>query len=115
MPTLKELFGFAALGMEAVGVATIVLGSVYIVARLLWRRDDRDRYGGFRRNLGRAIVLGLEFLIAGDIIRTVAVAHTLESVAVLGIIVLIRTFLSITLEFGIEGPSRWRRPARAKG
>lgn len=78
MQTPKEPFGFAALAMEAVGVATIVLGSVYVVAHLLWRRDDRDRYGGFRRNPGRAIILGLEFLIAGDSIRTVAVAPALQ-------------------------------------
>src|SRR6266540_4279201 len=60
---------------------------------------------------GRAILLGLEFLIAGDIIRTVVVAPTLQNVVVLGMIVLIRTFLSLSLQLEIEGKLPWRRQA----
>lgn len=114
METLKELFAVAALAMETIGVTTIVLGSAYVVARLLWRRIDHNRYSVFRRDLGRAIILGLEFLIAGDIIRTVAVSHTIESVGVLAVIVLIRTFLSIALGFEIEGRWSWKRAAARK-
>ena len=57
---------------------------------------------------GRSIILGLEFLIAGDIIRTVVVADTLENVAILGLIILMRTFLSITLHLEIEGRWPWQ-------
>jgi uncharacterized membrane protein len=59
--------------------------------------------------VGRAILLGLEFLIAGDIIRTVVVAPTLQNVVVLGLIVLIRTFLSLSLQLEIEGKLPWQR------
>jgi len=64
-----------------------------------------EAYQAFRSDVGRAIILGLEFLIAGDIIRTVTVTQTLESMGVLVVIVLIRSFLTVTLELEIEG--RW--------
>ena len=63
----------------------------------------------YRQDIGRAILLGLEFLIAGDIIRTVVVAPTIQNVLVLGLIVLIRTFLSMSLQLEIEGKLPWRR------
>ena len=66
-------------------------------------------YSSFRQDIGRAILLGLEFLIAGDIIRTVVVAPTIQNVLVLGLIVLIRTFLSLSLQLEIEGKLPWRR------
>jgi uncharacterized membrane protein len=65
-------------------------------------------YRTYRQQLGRSIILGLEFLIAGDIIRTVVVADTLENVAVLGIIILIRSFLSVTLHLEVEGRWPWQ-------
>lgn len=112
MDLLKELFRIAAISMETVGVLTIVVGcgveSVQFVLR--WRRQPAAAgYDDLRRGLGKAIILGLEFLIAGDIIRTVAVSHSVESVAVLGVIVLIRAFLSFTLESGIEGRWPWSK------
>jgi len=114
MQALKELFGIAALVMETIGVATILLGSVAVTVRfLVFARAAADRYGGYRRALGKTIILGLEFLIAGDIIRTVAVSHSLESVAVLAVIVLIRTFLSFALGYEIEG--RWPWALRRRG
>ena len=66
-------------------------------------------YDTFRRQLGRSIILGLEFLIAGDIIRTVIVADTLTNVTILGLIILIRTFLSFTLHFEVEGRWPWQQ------
>ena len=63
---------------------------------------------------GRSIILGLEFLIAGDIIRTVVVADTLENVAVLGLIILIRTFLSVTLHLEVEGRWPWQAEIQNK-
>lgn len=67
----------------------------------------------FRQNIGRAILLGLEFLVAGDIIRTVVVSPTMDNVEVLGLIVLIRTFLSMSLQLELEGRWPWQR--RAEG
>jgi uncharacterized membrane protein len=65
-------------------------------------------YKDFRRNLGRSILLGLEFMIAGDMIRTVVVSATLENIAALALIILIRTFLGITLHLEVEGRWPWQ-------
>lgn len=97
--------------IEAAGVAVIMLGfmhaSAYYVHNLL-RMDADAAFVAYRRQLARALILGLEFLIAGDIIRTVVVESTLQSVAVLGLIVLIRTFLSIALHLEVEGRWPWQ-------
>ena len=74
------------------------------------RRADGGAYDFFRRRMGRAILLGLEFLVAADIIRTVAVAPNAQSVAVLAGIVLIRTFLSFSLQLEMTGAWPWQRP-----
>ncbi len=104
--------------IDAVGVAVIVGGAVIATAEtFLRKRDDRGGvYETFRRRLGRSILLGLEFLVGADIIRTVAVTPTLESVAVLAGIVAIRTFLSFSLEVEMTGKWPWqrRRPAEAQ-
>lgn len=68
----------------------------------------------YRQSLGRAILLGLEFLVAGDIIRTVVVTPTVTNVAVLALIVLVRTFLSMALELELEGRWPWQRAAAAQ-
>ncbi len=82
-------------------------------ARLVLHRAQRtgNYYSLYRQDVGRAILLGLEFLIAGDLIRTVVVAPTMQNVVVLGLIVLIRTFLSLSLQLEIEGKLPWRREA----
>jgi uncharacterized membrane protein len=72
-------------------------------------------YRSYRRQLGRSIILGLEFLIAGDIIRTVVVADTLANVAVLGLIILIRSFLSVTLFLEVEGRWPWQQAGQREG
>ena len=79
------------------------------MARLSQRQHRSDAYQLYRQNLGRAILLGLEFLVAGDIIRTVAVSPTFRSLGVLAGIVLIRTFLSMALQLEIEGRWPWQR------
>lgn len=98
-------------GIDAAGVVVIVLGGLAATAvagtRLVAR--DVDTYRRYRQQLGRSILLGLELLVAADIIRTVAVTPTLTSVAVLAGIVLIRTFLSFSLEVEIDGVPPWRR------
>ena len=97
--------------VDGVGVAAIVVGA--IVAAVLTLRGARtssdDTYPAFRRRLGRAILLGLELLVAADIIRTVAVTPTFQSAGVLAIIVAIRTFLSFSLEVELEHRWPWSR------
>lgn len=99
--------------VEIIGILIILAGALLATGRFLLRRggDGRDRIAGFRSDLGRGILLGLEFLVAGDIINTVAIEPTLNSVAVLAGIVLIRTFLSWSLEVEIEGRWPWQRAA----
>jgi uncharacterized membrane protein len=98
--------------VDAAGVAIIVVGAgiaaVSATARLA--RHDIKTYRRFRQQLGQAILLGLELLVAGDIIRTVAGSPTLLNIAVLGIIVLIRTFLSFSLEVELTGRWPWQGP-----
>lgn len=84
----------------------------FIIVWLLKRKDIDNAYVGYRQNLGRVILLGLEFLVAGDIIRSVAVAPSFNTIGVLGLIVLVRSFLSIELEMEIEGKWPWQRGAR---
>lgn len=101
-----------ARGFELIGVAVLVTGLVWSVAVAvrLWRgAGGRRAYQALRELFGGALLLGLEVLVAADLIRTVAVAPTLEGVAVLGLIVLIRTFLSFSLQVEIEGVPPWRR------
>ena len=94
--------------VDVVGVAAIVVG-VLIAALMSLRRlpITSDEYRFFRQRLGRAILLGLELLVAADIIRTVAVTPTFKSAGVLAIIVGIRTFLSFSLEVELEGRWPW--------
>jgi uncharacterized membrane protein len=109
---LREFVELAASGVELAGVALIVGGLVAASVRYAMPRgDDASRYERYRRDLGRAILLGLEVLVAADIIRTVATTPTLESVAVLAAIVAIRTFLSWSLAVELEGRWPWQRAA----
>ena len=100
--------------VEAAGVAVIVLGIGWATVRYLLNLNGTRRYQAYRQGVGRAILLGLEFLVAGDIIRTVAVEPTFESLGVLAGLVAIRTFLSLSLEVEISGRWPWQdrpRPA----
>jgi uncharacterized membrane protein len=107
--------GIEAVGavIDILGVAAIVVGVVYAMldAALRGLRRVSPVYTRFRRVLGRAILLGLELLVAADIIKTVAITPTLDSVVVLAIIVLIRTFLSWSLELEISGRWPWQKRA----
>jgi uncharacterized membrane protein len=101
--------------IDAIGVAVIVLGALIAAVFTVTGRDVQGptRYESFRRQLGRSILLGLEFLVAADIIRTVAVTPTAQGVAVLAGIVLIRTFLSFSLELEITGMWPWQKKPTA--
>jgi len=103
-----ELVGKA---VDAAGVAVVVVGVAWatIVAATGLIQRRAEVYEQYRRLLGRSILLGLEFLVAGDIIRTVAIAPTFASVGVLAIIVLIRTFLSYFLERDVEEVRKQQR------
>jgi uncharacterized membrane protein len=111
MTSFKELVEFIGAGVDGVGVLLIVVGAIFATWRFLLggKAVPPISYRVYRQDLGKAILLGLEFLVAGDIIRTVAVAPTLENAIVLGIIVLIRTFLSMSLEVELEGRWPWQR------
>jgi uncharacterized membrane protein len=102
-----------ARAFEALGGAVLVVGAVwsFVLAVTVWRRTGKpgDAYTSLRRAFGGTLLLGLEILVAADLIRTVAVAPTLDNVLVLGLIVLIRTFLAVSLETEIEGVPPWRR------
>jgi uncharacterized membrane protein len=110
--SFQSVVSIAGYAIEAVGVIVIVLGVVFASLRFLIAgraKSETEAYHEYRQRLGRSIILGLEFLIAGDIIRTVVVADTLANVAVLGLIILIRTFLSMTLHLEVEGRWPWER------
>lgn len=98
--------------LELGGVAVILGGTILATAlfvRAGFRGVWREAYERYRANLGRAILLGLELLVGADIIATITAPLTLESVGLLGLIVLIRTFLSFSLETEIEGCWPWQR------
>ena len=98
--------------VDTAGVSIMVIGAVIATARFLLKSqaDALNAYRVCRQDLGRAILLGLEFLVAEDIIRTVVVHPTLDNLIVLALIVLIRTFLSITLQLEVEGHWPWQHP-----
>jgi uncharacterized membrane protein len=97
--------------IDGAGVAVLVIGALYAAGAAAVRlgRHEAGSYRRFRQQLGQAILLGLELLVAGDIVRTVAAAPTLTSVAVLAIIVVIRTFLSFSLDVELNGRWPWQK------
>lgn len=118
MERLKPVLEAAGLGMEAAGVCVIVIGAavatIAYVARMRTLGPSKA-YAAYRVGLARSILLGLELLVAGDIIRTVVVAPTLENVGLLAAIVAIRTFLSFTLELEVTGRFPWQRSVGEPG
>ncbi len=111
---LARAIEVTGLGLDVLGVAVVVLGIAVAAVKAVVGAAPHAGYTGFRQNVGRSILLGLELLVAADIVRTVAVKPTLESVAILGGIVLIRTFLSVTLEVELEGRWPWQRGGRER-
>jgi uncharacterized membrane protein len=112
---IRGLVETVGLAVDAAGVAVIV--AAIVVAAAAFGRNVRngepfdDSYRGLRQSIGRGVLLGLELLVAGDIIRTVAIAPTFAGVGVLGLIVAIRTFLSFSLEVELTGRWPWGHPA----
>ena len=114
--TFSEVMGKVTRGFETFGVAilVVVIAVAFIRAVLDLRREDAHRtYDRLRQDMGRSILLGLEVLIAAGLVRTVTIDPTLESAVFLGVIVLVRTFLSFSLEIELDGVVPWRKRAAA--
>jgi uncharacterized membrane protein len=104
---------FVQFAFEAAGVLVLVLGATYASvtygAAIVNRQPGSEGYQAVRQRLGRAILLGLEFLVAADIIRSVALDPSFASIGILGLLVVVRTFLSWSLEVEIDGVWPWQR------
>jgi len=113
---IQQLIELAAFGIEVLAVA-VILASVLVVAvsrgtmRYLFRPGTQGPYESYKLRLGKALLLGLELLVAADVVRTVTLRPTLNNVAVLGLLVFIRTFLSWSLVVEIEGRWPWQAQA----
>jgi uncharacterized membrane protein len=109
----NEFFELATRSFEVLGVLSMVLGFLFAfaLAAATWKRtgDGGRAFKALRDSLGGAILLGLELLVAADIVKTVTSAPSLTDAAVLGMIVLIRTVLSITIEIEVDGVPPWRK------
>lgn len=111
----KSIIEAIGQAIDVMGVLVIVIGLAGASARYIPRaRSHPDAFRLYRQTIGRATLLGLEFLVAGDIIRTVGVAPTLPNVLVLGLIVLVRTVLSLSIQVELEGQWPWRAGRRRK-
>ncbi|WP_329456540.1 DUF1622 domain-containing protein [Streptomyces sp. NBC_01497] len=117
--TFTEAMNRAAQVFEGVGAGVLAVGFVLslVLAVRDWKRSGRaaEGYRAMKEVFGGALLLGLEILVAADLIRTVAVAPTFKNVAVLGLIVLIRTFLSFSLQIEIDGILPWRKALGSGG
>lgn len=113
MDRFIQIIELAGSVMDGLGVLVLIVGALYSTIAFVLRKHAGadDSYFTYRKNLGKAILLGLELLVAADIIRTVAVSPTVEQVLILGLVVLIRTFLSISLQVELEGRWPWQRGA----
>jgi len=111
--TIRGAIEWAALGIEILGAIVIFAGVMRVAitrgtVRFLAKLDEPGAYDNYKHQIGRSLLLGLEFLVAADLIRTVALEPTLDNVAVLGLLVLVRTFLSWSLTVEIEGRWPWQ-------
>ncbi len=111
--TFAEVMHTIAVVFEVVVAVELVVGLVwsFVLSTVVWRRthDGAATYDALRQCFGSVLLLGLELLVAADLVRTVAVQPTLEELSALGLLVLIRTFLSFALEVEINGVPPWRR------
>ncbi len=107
----KQAADVVGTGFQVVGIAVLVIGAILasvVYLKAPRRRDTPTAYSDLRRDLGKAILVGLELLVAADIISSVAINPTFATVGVLGLIVLIRTFLSWSLEVEVNGRWPWQ-------
>lgn len=115
----EDVFNGVAVGFEAIGALTMVVGfvmSLVLAVRALRRGEGGQiAYSTLRNTLGAAILLGLEVLVAADLIRTITSKPSIEDAVILGIIVLIRTVLSMSIQIEIEGVVPWKRALLTSG
>ena len=111
MEEIKIYIEYVAKGIEIAGIITIIIGTFLALTKFIFTLQNVNprSYKILRQDLGKAILLGLEILVAGDIIGTVVTEPTMKRVLVLAIIVLIRTFLSLSIEVEIEGKFPWQK------
>ena len=117
--TIHSLIEWAALGIEVLAVAVIVAAVILLAVtrgtvRYLFRLGEEGAYERYRNQLGRGMLMGLDLLVAADLVRTVALESTLQNIAVLGLLVLVRTFLSWALVVEMEGCWPWRVKTEAR-
>jgi len=110
---IRALIEWAALGIEVLAVAVIAVAVIVVAVtggpiRYLFDTSKQGAYENYKHQLGKALLLGLELLVAADVVRTVALEPTLNNVAVLALLVVVRTFLSWSLVVEIEGRWPWR-------
>lgn len=115
---IRSAIEWAALSIEVIAVAVIATGVIRVAIRratfrYLYRTDKPGADENYKQQLGKTLLLGLEFLVAADVVRTVALEPSLNNVAILGLLVVIRTFLSWSLTVEMEG--RWPWQARTNG
>ncbi|MFD2236687.1 DUF1622 domain-containing protein [Aureimonas populi] len=104
-----DLLELAGVGVTVAGLAWASAGYVRELRGTAGDKDRKAAFRAYRANIGRAILLGLEFLVAADIIKTVAMEPTLESVGILAAVVVVRTFLSFALQVEIDGRWPWQQ------
>ena len=111
MEHIKEYIEYCAIFIEIIGVIVIVIGVLKPLAKFIFKRqhDNKRSYSQLRQELGKAILLGLEILVVADIVATIVTVPDLQKVLVLAIVVLIRTFLSFSLEMELEGKLPWKK------
>lgn len=111
MDNIKIYIDNIAKIMEAVGVLIIFFGSLYAIGKFIFLIKSKNSvsYVELRQAVGKSILLGLEVLIAADIMATIVTEPTLKSVSILGLIIIIRTFLSFSLQVELEGKFPWQR------
>lgn len=111
MENVKTLINYIAAAIEIIGCVTIFVGVLYSLAKslLFFIKNKPEPFVELRQTLGKSILLGLEILIAADIIATVVTEPSIESVSILGLIVLIRTFMSLSLQVELEGKFPWQK------
>ncbi|MFL9843299.1 DUF1622 domain-containing protein [Flavobacterium rhizosphaerae] len=111
MDDIRFYIDYVARIIEATGIAAILIGTALALTRFIFTKQGMTprSYRTLRQELGKAILLGLEILVAGDIISTVVTEPTMQKVLILAVIVLIRTFLSISIEVEIEGRFPWQK------
>ncbi|HRI04822.1 MAG TPA: DUF1622 domain-containing protein [Pyrinomonadaceae bacterium] len=111
MEEIKKLIEYSALGLELITVVTLVAGSLFALIRFIFHLNMKadEAYHRFKENLGKMLILSLEFLVAADIIKTIALEQTLNNILILGLLVIIRTFLSWSTSVEIEGHWPWSK------